>query len=183
MPRPETRKASWHPDARPAFDVARIKASGTELESALVAAEHLLSRGQEDTRHAQNVRLATVSLSLLTVASMAGIIIAIVESAQTGGFIALAVLVSAALPVCAYLLHLMQDAGGSRASFHREVAIDIAGMVREVFLDVAEREEWSRVRIETTRLRLSAFPLRTRDAALRSASVTHLGDGPVAKDR
>jgi len=160
-----SRSATWEPIHRP--DIARLHASGEELEIALKAAEQLLAQGEEARRHAQNVRLAAVSLFLLTIASVAGIVIAIVESARTGGIIGLGFLLCAATPVLAYLLRLMNDVDSSAAALHRDAATDIAGMVREVFLDVAERERWSRVRLESTRIRLAAFPLRERITTTR----------------
>jgi hypothetical protein len=161
------RRASWSPAESARVDIASVKASGAELETALTAAERLLLQGQEDKRHAQNVRFAAVSLFLLTVASLAGIIIAVVESARTGGLIALVVLCGAALPVLFYMLRLLRESGGRESSVHVDVAIEIASMVREVFLEVAAREQWSRMRIESTRLRLSVFPLRSRADTVR----------------
>ena len=38
------------------------------------------------------------------------------------------------------------------------LATQIASMVNEALVDVAERENWSYLRLETTKLRLSAFP-------------------------
>ena len=166
-PSSRRRRASWSPAESVRVDVASLKASGAELETALTAAERLLLQGQEDKRHAQNVRFAAVSLLLLTVASLAGIIIAVVESARTGGLIALLVLCGAAFPVSVYLLRLLRESGDTESSVHVEVAIEIAGMVREVFLEVAAREQWSRMRTESTRLRLSAFPLRSRADTMR----------------
>lgn len=166
----QKRRASWTPPKRDGTRSRHLKTTGQELEIALDAAERLLAQGQEDTRHAQNIRFAAVSLSLLTVASMAGIVIAIVESARVGGLIAIAVLVSAAGPAALYLLRLLHEVDRGGQSLHLDIALEIAGMVREVFLDVAEREGWSRVRVESTRLRLSAFPLRPHSAEVRAMS-------------
>jgi hypothetical protein len=151
--------SAWRPPGRsPAKE--RSPVTGDDIEHALRAAESLAAEADLEERQATVTRFwATVGNALLLAVSVltAGLAIGHVGS---GGFrvfagVAAAILLAAAASCWRWIL----QAGYRQksANLRRGLAQEIAGMVREVILDVSQRERWSYIRLEATRLRISAF--------------------------
>lgn len=164
---PHRRPASWRPPERDELNALQVPSTGDDIESALAAAERLLTQAREDARHAQNVQFAAMSLLILSLVSLAGVVIAIIESASSASVLAIASLFAIGAPASLYLLQMARAASNQRDSLNLEIATEIALMVGDIFLDVAQREKWSVMRRESVRLRLSAFPLGSH--AMRTA--------------
>ena len=56
----------------------------------------------------------------------------------------------------------------SENALKRELAARLALLVSEILFPIAEREHWSYLRTETTRLRLSVLPLLNHDRSIMS---------------
>jgi len=139
-----------------------VPASGAEIEEALTAAERLLVQAREDARHAQNVQFAAISLLVLSLVSIGGVVIAIIESASPLAILAFASLCALGIPAAVYLMQIARSVSRDRDTLALQIAVEIATMIGDVFLDVAADESWSMVRVESVRLRLSVFPLERR---------------------
>jgi hypothetical protein len=159
---PAERRSSWRPAIEDTSREWRVPATGEDIDAALVVAERLLARGLDDLRHAQSIGFAALSLLLVTVMAMAGILIAVVESANVGVALAIGVLVAFGVITSSYLLRLAVQARRDAESVSLHIAVDLSAMIGEVLIDVSQREGWSHVRTESTKLRLSAFPLGQR---------------------
>ncbi len=148
------RSDSWFPDEKGAAHATR-RATGDDVERALGAAEKLLAEGLDESRHLQNLRFAAVSFFIVTIVSLGGLAVGFFYEAR----LILAFAFVLGLPVAFVLLRL-----AVRPSYREstEIAAHVASMVGEVITDVAVDEDWSELRLETTRLRLSAFPIVTR---------------------
>lgn len=136
--------------------------TGEDIEFALQAAEGLLAEVELARRQESLTRLGASIACAFMVASSALTGALLFDHHSNIGFI---VLVSAAtavflamLPAIWYWVQLTRRR--SRSSYLRlGIAKDIAEMLGQVVTSVAEREKWSYVRLEATKLRLSVFPL------------------------
>lgn len=159
---------SSHGDAHPRSSHDRARAwrlsDGDDLEQALRAAERLLQQAEERHRHEQNRGFAIVSLLVAVGLSLVASLLVVVQVIQfrsssaevpvaTGGAIATGV---------ALFLLLRAVLNQRRRIAHDytlRLATQLASMITEALVDVAERERWSYLHLQATKLRLSAFPM------------------------
>jgi hypothetical protein len=141
--------------------------TGEELESALRAAERLLHESEERRRHEQNITYAILSIIVAILLSLGASLVVVVEVAsfgQTTRFLAATVSFIVAGSVLLYLFVALQRHRSSIGSqFILRLATQASSLVTAALVDVAEREQWSYLRVEATKLRLSAFPLLESD--------------------
>ncbi|MBQ0853392.1 hypothetical protein J8N05_35080 [Streptomyces sp. BH-SS-21] len=140
---------------------------GEELERALRSAEHLLAQAEERKRHENNRTFATLSVIAGTVFSLAASLVAVAELitfSNTGSrvFATITPVVVSVSVIVTSVISLLRDRRELEDEYPMRLATQIASMVAETMLDVAEREDWSYFRLEVTKLRLSAFPLIDR---------------------
>ncbi|MEV6527950.1 hypothetical protein AB0M43_39120 [Longispora sp. NPDC051575] len=136
--------------------------SGADVDEALHAAERLLAAAKDRHRHAQNTTFAIwsgVAGAMLSFAASLYFLPLLLDSrglATVGAWASLAVTAS-------IVLVLLRELWGQRrrASFDHSLMLahHIASMINEAVNDVADREGWSYLRLQTIKLRLSAFPL------------------------
>ncbi len=146
----------------------RVKAwrlsSGDDLEVALRAAERLLQQAEERHRHEQNRGFALLSLLVAVGLSLVASLLIVVQVIQfrsssaevpvaTGG-----VMVAAA-GLLLLLRTLLNQRSRIRHDYTLRLATRLASMISESLVDVADRERWSYLRLQATKLRLSAFPM------------------------
>lgn len=151
---------AWLPPRRRQAEQQALQ--GEDLELALRAAERLaaeagLAGEQESLSRIWAVVATAVILS--ATALSAGLL---GDHVGTFGFrVCLVIATCGLLGALAACWWLILRARYRRKSlyFRLNLAQGIVGMLREVVLDVAERENWSYIRLETTNLRISAFPL------------------------
>lgn len=154
-PEPDSRSDSWAPRGRRSSERPH-HATGNDVERALGAAEKLLAEGADESRHLQTLRFAAVSFLIVTLLSIGGLAIGFVRSQALA---LLGVAFGLGIPAAVLLLRLALRRTRSQST---ELASEIAAMVGEVITDVAAREAWSQLRIDSCRLRLSAFPIVDR---------------------
>jgi hypothetical protein len=135
--------------------------TGEDVEFALQAAERLLAGAERSRRRESLTSLCGIIATVLIAASSA--LMAALLSDHVGttafkilvGIAAYAFLIT--VPICWVLVRRARRR--YRSAYSRlSLAQDIAAMLGEVVSSVAEREHWSYVRLEATKLRLSAFP-------------------------
>jgi hypothetical protein len=141
--------------------------TSADLENALTAAERLLHGAEERRRHEQNITYAIVSIIVITLLSLAASLVVVVEVAsfgQTTRFWAAAIsfIVAGVILLCLFIA-LQRHRTSIGSQFILRLAVQAASLVTAALVDVAEREEWSYLRLEATKLRLSAFPLLESD--------------------
>jgi hypothetical protein len=150
----------WRPPRRRKGDRASV--TGEDVEAALrvaegIAAEADLAARQDamDRIWASIAGAVALSAAALTVALLGDH----VGTAWFRWFVAIATagLLGALAASWWSIVRLHARRRSLRA--RTDLAKDIVGMLREVTLDVAERERWSYIRLEAMKLRLSAFPL------------------------
>ncbi|MFB8279533.1 hypothetical protein [Nocardia colli] len=143
-------------------DIRRHQLSdGKDLEKALEAAERLLAQAEERHRHEQNRTFTIWSLIVGVVISMGASLIAI------RSFYALEI-VTIPIGICMVLLMILFfwlsiQKKRMEYDFRLTHASRLAALINEAYLEVSQREEWSYLRREATRIRLSAFPLVDSD--------------------
>jgi hypothetical protein len=150
----------WRPPTRSKPE-ERPQVTGEDIEFALNAAEGLAAEADRAEHQANTTRfwasVATallLALSALTAGTLTGHV-------GTAGFRVLAAVATVILLTAAassWWWILRADYRRKSSNLRLSLAQDIVGIVREVMLDVAEREQWSYMRLEATRLRVSAFP-------------------------
>jgi len=166
--------SGWRPPAKRGQTERWRLASGDDVEACLVAAERLLAQAYEGQRHEQNVRIATGSLAFVTLGSLAGLAFAFAQPDGVGSLATVLTGSATTIGTVALFMRLAVPRRRSRRAQHVQLVLaqDLASMVGNVFLDVANREHWSVFRMEAYKLRLSAFPLRTP-----RYDVSHPADG------
>jgi len=142
-------------------------ASGDDLERALRAAEHLLAQAEERRRHEENRSFALTSVVIGVVLSLAASLVAVVKvfSFESVGGTVLATVFSILLSsviLTMSLRALLRQRHNNEGGHTLRLATEIAALVGEAMVDVADREKWSYLRLEATKMRLSAFPLLDR---------------------
>jgi hypothetical protein len=137
--------------------------TGDDLENALRAAERLLHEAEERRRHEQNITYAIVSVIVATLLSLAASLVVVVEVVSFGQgarFLAATLSFIVAGAIFIYLFISLQRHRSSIGSdFILRLAVQASSMVNAALVDVSEREGWSYLRLETAKIRLSAFPL------------------------
>jgi hypothetical protein len=138
--------------------------TGDDLESALRAAERLLQQAEDRRRHEQNRTFALLSGIAGTTLSLFGSLVVVVEFASFGSsearaLTALLSFLSAAVVISLMVRSLAIQRRRIAFDFTLTLAAQISAMVAEALVDVADREVWSYLRLQATKLRLSAFPL------------------------
>lgn len=157
----------WRPGRKDTRATAWRLASGEDIERTLTAAERLLQASAERRRHQQNRAYALasvlVTLGIAMFASLATVARygPLGQSALAMG----ALLASTALAVAgaACIVLLRRNAFDARRNLHSRLASELAALVRESYLEVAERESWSYLHTHAVKLRLAAFPLLPDD--------------------
>ncbi|MFC8671439.1 hypothetical protein ACFUEN_02050 [Streptomyces griseorubiginosus] len=141
--------------------------TGNDLEWALRAAEQLLARAEERRRHEHNRFFAVVSVMAGTIISLFASLVAVVE-VITFSNAAMRIVVTT-FPVAVSSVVLLLSARALRRyqqegelDMTMRLATQISSMVGDAMLDVAAAENWSYLRVEAMKLRLSAFPLVDR---------------------
>ncbi len=145
--------------------------SGEDLEIALRAAEDLLHRAEDTRRHEQNRGLGIWSLMVGTVLSLFASLLWVVDLLLVGDswsrvLVAAVGTVVGVLVLLVLVRALILQRRRIFFDYQLRLASQISGMVNEAVVDVAEREGWSYLRLQTTKLRLSAFPLLDPDRGL-----------------
>jgi hypothetical protein len=150
----------WRPPRRRKGELTPV--SGEDVEAALRVAEGIAAEADLAARQDAMDRIwASVAgaVTLAAAALTAAVLGDHVGTAWFRWFVAVAtagLLGALAASWWSILrLHSRRRSTGARM----DLAKDIVGMLREVTLDVAERERWSYIRLEAVKLRLSAFPL------------------------
>ena len=116
-------------------------------------------------REARRLRFAGYSVAVALLGAAATVVL-VADAAGLARWAVVAFCVSSAVTAVAALgsvLHAV-DAENREEALRREIAHELWSMAGDVYLDVARSEEWSHVRVETTKLRLSTFPLRYDEA-------------------
>jgi hypothetical protein len=153
----EQRPTSTGEDIEP-----RSAATGEDIEFALHAAERLLAEVELARRHERMTSLCASTAIALILASSALLAALLSDHLGTTAFKVFVAIATLAflitLPIC--LSVVLRARRRYRSTYLRlSLAQDIATMLGEVLSSVAESENWSYVRLEATKLRLSAFPL------------------------
>lgn len=138
--------------------------TGDDIETALRAAERLLQQAEDRRRHEQNVRIGILSIAIVTFLSLIASILVTVQALEFGHTV---IEVGAAVVGVVITICVLAGLAAAIVRQRRRVAFDYAhrlatqlsSMITEAVVDVAERERWSYLRLQSTRLRLSAFPL------------------------
>jgi hypothetical protein len=137
---------------------------GADIEYALGAAEYLLWQAEERRRHEQNVRvgiwttLAFVSLSLgSSVFALIQVVVFNHDAPEILAALAGVIVTSAVMVIIWRSLRRQQRR--ISLDYTLRIATQLSAMINEALVDVAEREKWSYLRLQATKLRLSAFPL------------------------
>lgn len=126
---------------------------GDDLENALHAAERLLAEAEERRRHEQNRTFAIVSI-------MVGVVLSLTASLIAIRYVFAFVPVVASVLILALLVRaLIVQRRRVALDYTLRLACQLASMIGESYLDVADREAWSYLRREATKLRLAAFPM------------------------
>jgi hypothetical protein len=163
-PSVENNARSDEPSRRDRAATAWKLSTGEDLENALRAAERLLAQAEERRRHEQNRTYAILSTMVAATLSLFASIFAATEflaggyvrAQQSAAFLTvLAVFAVLMLSIRALLRQRRQI----DFDFTLRLAVELASMINEALLDVAEREKWSYLRLQATKLRLSGFPL------------------------
>lgn len=145
-------------------DAARKRAArwrlstGEDLEQALTAAERLFAESSSEARHLEDRSFNFASLAVVVFLSLAASLFAIFD----WGSAPVAALAISAMSALLSLTLLKYAANRRRLKdvTTLNIASDIASLVSESVAEVADREKWSELRVQTFRLRLSAFPMR-----------------------
>jgi hypothetical protein len=152
--------SSWDPPARsPAKE--RPFVTGEDIEFALRAAEGLAAEADVAERQDKMARVwASMATAVILSASAltAGLLS---DRVGTVGFRVLVAIATFILlgGLAAGWWWILGTHYKRQSSYLRlSLAVDIVGIVREVMLEVAERERWSYIRLQATKLRISAFP-------------------------
>jgi hypothetical protein len=156
-------ESGWHPPA-PSHNVAASEAtSGEDIECALAAAERWLAQAQDEVRHSRNLEIGLFTAFAIAVASLLGFGIALDNSSSHSygmvGALSAILVVSSSVTGAFIMRQLYLSRRSSQFSYRRRVATELATMVEAAYLEVSEREHWSYLRLNTTKLRLEAFPL------------------------
>ena len=138
--------------------------SGDDIELTLSAAERLLGHAEERRRHAQNRTFAVGSLAFGTTLSAFVSALALAESISYGffGFAAVGAILSLLvgfLVAAVAARWIVRQRYVARFDYSLRLAAEMAGLVGELYGAIAEKEDWSYLRVQSTRLRLSVFPL------------------------
>jgi hypothetical protein len=149
---------------------SKSQTTGEDVDRALKVAEFLMSEGHHESRHLQNLRFGAVSFLIITLLSIGGLAVGFIR------YEAAALLVVAFLVGGPALVALLRLAVRPTRATSTIIAAEIAAMIGELLTEVAGREQWSHLRLESTRLRLSRFPLVDRHTfeAGDLADVEHL---------
>jgi hypothetical protein len=135
--------------------------TGEDIEFALRAAEGLAA--EADLAERQD-RIARVWVGMATVvilsasALTAGLLSGHVGTVGFRVFVSIATFILLGGLSAGWWWILGTHSRGRSSYLRLSLAVDIVGIVREVMLEVAERERWSYVRLQATKLRVSAFP-------------------------
>ncbi|MEU1587820.1 hypothetical protein [Micromonospora sp. NPDC005710] len=133
--------------------------SGDDLEGALRAAERLLVQAEERHRHGQN--LTTAILSIMVGTALSFIASLAFFGFGAGGVSTIVGFLTAITTVGVLIITLralMRQRQRMNLDYTLRIATQLSSMVDEALVDVAEREEWSYLRIDATKLRLAVFP-------------------------
>ena len=138
--------------------------TGEDVDRALWAAEHLLARAIERRRHEQNRRFGLLSGIGATTLTMFFLILSFVDFVQfSSNSVRVVVATISILAGSAIIGSMLWGLMAQRRRLYRDdaglMAAELASIINSVLFDVADREEWSYFRLETTKLRLAAFPL------------------------
>jgi hypothetical protein len=129
------------------------------VEFTLAAAERLLAQAAEDASRLARARVVASALIFAAACVVVGFVALAPKPGALREFVALAVVVVLAVPLVLGLWRLAATTGRAFDPQKLRLATDLAALVSAVYLDVAEREQWSYVRLQATKLRLSTFPL------------------------
>ena len=150
----------WRPPTHsPAKE--RSPVTGDDIELALRAAESLAAEAGLAERQASMSRFwASVGTAVLLASSAltVGMLTAHIGTVGFRIFAAIATVILLIAATSCWWWILRTDYRQKSFNLRLSLAQEIVGIVREVILDVSQREHWSYIRLEATRLRISAFP-------------------------
>lgn len=166
MAKPVRRQANWTPLLTNLRRSESSPVTSSELELMMNAAERLWIAAGEEARHAQNMVIAAYSTLAGLITVVAGVIAILQSAGDISYSVAPAIGLVAALlsPLAVFWVRRLTR---PEPQTKRAAAIELAALVGEVYLDVAEREEWSTAYRQAIETRLSVFSLRSesRDTA------------------
>ncbi|MEU8901807.1 hypothetical protein [Nocardia sp. NPDC048505] len=132
-------------------------ADGHDVENALQAAERMLGEADERHRHEENRTFTILSLIVGVGLSLAASLVVTVRSLSTLTFAVVPIVISVAI-LFALIRALLGQMRRRKNDFTLLLAAELASIVGESYVGIAEREHWSELRRQSTRLRLHAFP-------------------------
>lgn len=156
----------WLPPRRRDRAAVWKLANGEDVERGLTAAERMWGQALEDARHSQNLQIVLVSTATLGLASLLGFGLALYDSRflsyqAIASLVAFITIISTI--VGAFLIRRISVYRyASQFGHSRRLAAELAAMIEAAYLEISEREQWSYLRLQTTKLRLAAFPLSER---------------------
>ncbi|WP_063045986.1 hypothetical protein [Nocardia pseudovaccinii] len=131
-------------------------ADGHDMENALQAAERLLGEADERHRHEENRTFTIVSLIVAVGLSLAASLFAI-RSLSSLNLAGIPIFISSI--VLFVLVRALQRQRRRMAhDYTLQLSAELASLIGEVYIEISEREQWSLLRRQSTRLRLNAFP-------------------------
>ncbi|OBK03150.1 hypothetical protein [Mycobacterium sp. 1245852.3] len=139
---------------------------GKDLEKALEAAEFMLAAAEERHRHEQNRTFTIWSFIIAVIVTLVASLFAI-HSFYALTYAVLPLTLSASVLAALFAL-LRRQLQRGEFDLRLRLATRLAAMINETYLEVAEREQWSYLRREATKIRLSAFPLEPNRSSLGS---------------
>lgn len=144
-------------------DVGLEVTNGDDIECALATAERWLAREQDELQYSRNLEIGLLTAFAVAIASLLGFGIALYNSGSHSygavGALAVILAVSSSVTGAFVMRQLYLYRRSSQSSYRRRAATELATMIEAAYLEVSERERWSYLRLNTTKLRLAAFPL------------------------
>ncbi len=130
-----------------------------DLEMALEAAERMLAEADARHRYQESRTFTIWSLVVVVVASLLASLLAF---SYLYSIIYCVVPVVVAIVLLSLLFRLLRvQQHRARYDLRLRLAGRLASLINESYLEVAERERWSYLRREATKIRLNAFPLES----------------------
>lgn len=160
MAEPVRRKADWTPVLTNQRRTEASPVTAQELELIMSAAERLWIAAGEEARHGQNMAIAAYSTLAGLITVVAGVI-AILQSAGDISYSIFPAIVLVAVILSPLAVFWVRRLTRPDPPAKRAAAIELAALVGEVYLDVAEREGWSFAYRQALETRLSVFSLRS----------------------
>jgi hypothetical protein len=148
-------------------EITRIRkmqfSDGNDLEKTLEAAERMLAEADAHHRHEQNRTFAACSMAVVVITALAVSLFVFYNCYWMSHYFApiAASLVSVASLILTIVYFRVENRRNIQYDFRMRLVGRLVGLINESYLEVAEREQWSYLRREATKIRLSIFPLES----------------------